>query len=412
MKRFIGILTVFTMSSMAAAMVFAGGVDNKTNNSAEYARTGARNAATDYADAAIYNPAGTTLLQDGLYINGSIQYLDKSYTNKIGGTEYESDIPSVIPSFIALYKKNNWSAFFAGSNYGGGGKVEFDNGNATTVMFGPLLIAGANAMAGAPVFDNVSAQSLDADSMYIGLSAGGAYKFNSVLSASFGLRYIDANKGAEVNVTVNSSGGFANDYSFDVDYEDTATGVGAIFGLNIRPNDQWNIGIRYETATALEFERDTKIDDTGMFADGAKYDRDLPAILAGGVSYMINDKLRTEVDLTLYLNDSADWDGDEDHVSTGYDAGFVFEYAFSPAIKGSFGYLRTDSGISADETEWSAPRLDANTFSGGVAWMINDRFDLNAGISNVAYAEDTTSTGVTLDSSVFIVACGLQYRFL
>jgi long-chain fatty acid transport protein len=444
MKRFIRILTVFTLSSLAVASAFAGGVDNKTNNSAEYARTGARNAATDYADAAIYNPAGTTLLKDGFYINGSIQYLDKSYTNTIGGTDYESDTPSVIPSFIALYKKDNWSAYFAGSNYGGGGKVEYDNGNAMTVGFSPLLLQGANGNtfpvvnallpqlvidegwnAGTGFYDAVSAQKLEADSMYIGLTVGGAYKINDMFSASLGLRYIKANTAAKVSVTLAPNAAInaaiaaegnpllpgLPSQTINVDYEDTANGVGAILGLNIRPNDQWNIGIRYETATALEFERDTDTDDTGMFPDGTKRDRDLPAILAAGVSYMINDKLRTEVDLTLYLNDRADWDGAEDHVSTGYDAGFVVEYAFTPTVKGSFGYLRTDSGIDADYTETSAPRLNADTFSGGVAWAISDRFDLNAGISKVLYEDATTTSGVTLDSDVLILACGLQYRF-
>src|SRR5210317_1564727 len=94
-----GLLLSFAFVSIA----YAGAIDNKTNWSAEYIRTLNRNAATDYADIAAYNPAGTVKLQDGFIINGSAQYLSKKYTNNISDpfpsvtNSYESDEPSVVP---------------------------------------------------------------------------------------------------------------------------------------------------------------------------------------------------------------------------------------------------------------------------------------------------------------------------
>ena len=93
---FIGGLASFYVP--LAATVFAGAVDNKTNWSAEYIRTLNRNAATDYADIAAYNPAGTVKLDEGFIINGSGQFLAKDYEEyHCNGTSYESDEPSIIP---------------------------------------------------------------------------------------------------------------------------------------------------------------------------------------------------------------------------------------------------------------------------------------------------------------------------
>ena len=87
-KVLIGI-TTFSLVLAGATSVFAGAVINKTNWSAEYIRTLNRNAATDYADIAAFNPAGTVKMTDGLTINGSLQYLDKDYKNKVNGMDFK-----------------------------------------------------------------------------------------------------------------------------------------------------------------------------------------------------------------------------------------------------------------------------------------------------------------------------------
>ncbi|MCF8094433.1 MAG: hypothetical protein K9J79_03640, partial [Desulfobacteraceae bacterium] len=97
MKRIlIGILVSgFVLAWTVAA--FAGGAVNKNNLSVEYLRTMNRGATTNSADIAAYNPAGTVVLEDGLYLNTSVQHLKKEYVNIIGGTEYETDEPSTVP---------------------------------------------------------------------------------------------------------------------------------------------------------------------------------------------------------------------------------------------------------------------------------------------------------------------------
>jgi hypothetical protein len=58
MKRVLTCAGGLLLSFVCVSAVYAGAIDNKTNWSAEYIRTLNRNAATDYADIAAYNPAG------------------------------------------------------------------------------------------------------------------------------------------------------------------------------------------------------------------------------------------------------------------------------------------------------------------------------------------------------------------
>jgi hypothetical protein len=63
----------------SASGLFAGSLDYLSNQSARYAMTFSRNAATDAADIVAYNPAGTALLPQGLSIDISNQTLIKPY---------------------------------------------------------------------------------------------------------------------------------------------------------------------------------------------------------------------------------------------------------------------------------------------------------------------------------------------
>ena len=64
MKKVLYSVAGLFLSTALVSTAYGGGIDNKTNWSAEYIRTLNRNAATDFADIAAYNPAGTVKLQD------------------------------------------------------------------------------------------------------------------------------------------------------------------------------------------------------------------------------------------------------------------------------------------------------------------------------------------------------------
>jgi long-chain fatty acid transport protein len=417
MKKVLTCVGGLVLSCAVAATVFAGAVDNKTNWSAEYIRTLNRNAATDYADIAAYNPAGTVKLEEGFIINGSIQFLAKDYKNIVNSVEYESDEPSYIPGVFGVYNRGKWSLFGAFSNYGGGGKVDYSEGNYTS----NLIAAGISAQSGGVYQFPPTAQNLTAESRYLGYSIGGAFSINEMFSVSLSGRYIDASKEADGSVTLGSE--VLDPLTRRVAYEQDSSGWGGIIGLNIAPNDALNIGFRYETETDLDFEN-TVLEGEDILVgigiiDGEEVTRNLPALMALGVSYKFSDKLRVEADLTYYFNKSSEWSGAEENVENGFDIGFAVEYLFTDKLLGSFGYLYTKLGMDPEYMLPENPELDASTLGAGIAYAFTEKFHGNFSVGNTFYTDDSFAKFppegigyVEYQKSIFFLAFGLEYRFL
>ncbi|MES0350783.1 MAG: hypothetical protein ABUK19_08695, partial [Desulfobacteria bacterium] len=191
MKRLVVFLCVSALVFAVATPLMAGGIENKHNYSAEYIRTLNRNAATDSADAVVYNPAGVVKMEDGFYVNLSGQYVFKDYSNTVGGTEFDQDKPDIAPSLFALFSKDQWAAYAAFNIVCGGGTVEYDDGNATTLEIGTGTALKLDALAPAPPgTSRLTSHSLDGESFHFAFTVGGAYQFNDWLSASLGLRYV------------------------------------------------------------------------------------------------------------------------------------------------------------------------------------------------------------------------------
>ncbi len=420
MRKGITCIGGLALSCAVASTAFAGAVENKTNWSAEYIRTLNRNAATDYADIAAYNPAGTVKLNEGFIINGSMQFLSKKYENIISGSSLESDEPSYIPGIFGVYNQGKWSLFGAFSNYGGGGKVEFSQGNWTT--FGAQL-AVIGMSGGALVAPGPS--QLTGESRYLGYTFGGAYSVNDMFSFSLGLRYIDASREAQGSATVLDAIPPVNPLPVRLNFEEEGKGWGGIFGANIALNEKLNIGMRYETVTKIDLEATVKEDTLGLLPlllginNGQERPRDLPALLGLGVSYWITPKLRTEVNLTYYFNEDADWGGAEEGVDNGYDLGIAFEYIFTDKITASIGYIHTKLGVDPQDMLPENPELDADTIGAGIAYAFNEKFHTNISIGNSFYSDDSfvappplPPITVEYKKNVFFLALGLEYRFM
>jgi long-chain fatty acid transport protein len=411
MNRIITCIGAVLLSFAFVSAAYAGAIDNRTNWSAEWVRTLNRNAATDFADIAMYNPAGTVKLHEGFTINGSLQYGMKEYTNKITPfcPDCDSDEPSLIPGIFGVYNNGKWSLFAAVSNVAGGGAVEYDTGNWRSV-------SAASFLGGLGTYVS---SSIEGESHYLGYTLGGAYALNEMLSFSLSVRYVDAYK--ELKGTVDAG----VDAALDLEQEDD--GWGGIFGINISPNEQLNIGIRYETETELDL-KNTIGDDTAEklvgegllnglgFVDGQTNSRNLPATLGLGVSYKITPKLRTEVNLTYYFNEDADWDGDENNADNGYDVGIAFEYMFTDKLTGSIGYMYTEYGMDNPANMLPEnPELDVNTIGAGIAYAFNEQFITNVSVANSFYIDDSFSPGpgitVEYEKNILFFSAGIEYRF-
>lgn len=196
---------------------FAGGILTNTNQSVNFLRNPARDAAIGL-DGVYSNPAGVAFLSDGLHLGFNWQYAHQTRTitstnplfalgaknNGLTTKEFEgvANAP-FIPSLQAAYNKNNWSFQFNFSVPGGGGKCEFDKGiGSFETVVGAIankLIATStqlNRLTG--LFDssvpNVTGYDVDGymkgQQYYFGFQLGAARKINEHLSVYAGLRLL------------------------------------------------------------------------------------------------------------------------------------------------------------------------------------------------------------------------------
>ena len=140
MKKIYAVFTSVMLAATTTAM--AGGILTNTNQSVDFLRNPARDAAIGL-DGVYSNPAGVAFLPEGFHLGINWQYAHQTRTitsnnpvfalgRKNNGQtqkifEGVADAP-VIPSIQAAYNKRNWSIQFNFSVPGGGGKCEFADG--------------------------------------------------------------------------------------------------------------------------------------------------------------------------------------------------------------------------------------------------------------------------------------------
>ncbi len=437
MKKIFVVMGVIGLLCVSVSPLYAGGIINKSNLSADYFRSLTRHASTDAADIIPFNPAGVMKMENGMYVKADALYINKVYQNDVPGfDEFESDEPSLVPGFFSVFKQDKWAGFFALTIPGGGGEVIYDNGNARTVALGGGIIAQANgslAQLGLPaIYTGINDMELEATSVDAGITLGGAFEINEMFSVAAGLRYISATQEFKGSVSLDKLAGhpaFADPRfpeTMRVDLERTATGWGYFLGLNVAPTDKLNLGFLYQSNTELDYESDVSegnsIAEAAGWADGTKEREDLPGILGLGVSYLVTPKFRTELNYTRYLESAAEWEGlrfEDTDQGDSWEVGLSFTYAFTPQWRASFGYLYTDiEGMEPESLMPEAAELDAQTIGLGVVHSPTDSLDITFGYTNVNYNSVATvvdssraPAGSELEKHVTAFSLGVQYRF-
>ena len=411
------ILTFVALILFCIPMVSAAIITN-TNQSAVFIRMLARNASMDI-DAVYYNPAGLTQLENGFHVaiyNQTI-FQEKKVINAyplLNQDEYigEVNIP-FFPNFYAVYKKDKLALSFGFGPNGGGGTADFANGlpSFEKDMAGlPLLLTKM----GLPTSAYSADLSFKGTSIFYGFQVNGSYAISDIISIAAGVRYISAvntYEGSINNIMINPGHPLINptgamlpaDDFFNtigqpgyaamvsnktVDVKQTATGITPLLSLNISPNENLNIGIKYEFNTKLELVNETTADDVGMFPDGQKTHNDIPAILSFGLGYAILPELRASVSANYFFDKNADWDGDEKFVdSNTYDIAIGFEYDVTKTILLSAGYMHTQFGLSEEFQSDFRHELTADTFGFGGRIRVGENFDLDLGGLYTSYLE-------------------------
>ena len=252
-----------------ASSLQAGGIINKQNLSADYIRTLNRNAATDMADAAAFNPAGTAMMQDGLYVKADAIYLWKDYSNQMPsipaifnlGT-LESDEPSIIPGFFAVYKQDRWAGFFGVTVPGGGGEVRYQDGDARTVILSaPGAVGGLGTYLGGPTGNptNIN-QYIEASSEYVGLQPG--RRLQGLRFAFAFRRCALCRSPPEIQRPGERDDRARQTVNVKIEREDDAYNY--FLGMDYAPIKDLNFAFTYMSNTALNFKADTNDNSPGQ----------------------------------------------------------------------------------------------------------------------------------------------------
>lgn len=399
---------------LAMGIAMAGGIVTNTNQSAAYVRTLNRNASTDI-DAVYFNPAGLTRLEDGLYLSLSNQTIWQTKTiinntPNLNDDEFVGEVfVPVFPSFYLAYKTGKL-AFSAGFEpIGGGGSVEYKSGlpSFETPLTGYVGIPASYLNPALDPYGNITGYSLDAyfkgSSIYYGGQIGVAYSINDMFSVAAGARYVyvkNSYEGNLKNIALQTDGGLGNiegiQNDMEVDAIQTGSGITPIFSAFITPFEELDIALRYEVKTKLELENETEVDGSGLFPDGGITNADMPAMMAVGVAYKVMPALRAEFNLNYYMNSDVNWDGREDNVESGYEAGVAVEYCLSDKLKASVGFLNADGGAKAAYQTDMSYSLKSNTIGLGFAYAVSPNLVFNVGGLNTFYQEDEKAvTGIT-----------------
>lgn len=454
MKQKILKTTIALAMVIISSAAFATSVEVTTGQSAKYWVNSARYASTDNsADVAYYNPAGTAFIDKGIYFSLSSQTLyipyDQTCAMPAAGFQesYSQDKPIIsIPNFYlvdSLGKQGmgNMAIFFNAGIIGGGGNLGWD-GTAGAAALGFATAANVNTMAGAASSLVKTDIDFDASAGMYQIGAGAAYSLNNFVSFSGGVRYVIARK----SISLDGRYSFANmnatlpaSWTLDVDYETelAADGYCFIFGADVKPLKDLNIGIKFETETGLRYKYDDKknsasdsvgdsiapgVESKLAATDGTKTDANLPAIFAIGVEYNITNDLMASASSVFYFMDKADMDGVEDFYNTGYDLtiGTTYKVMDDFKIGCSVNYTTTgakDKYYKADDqmmTVSTNPPLDSVYISGGTTYNVTPDLDITGSIAWIHYLpEDVTTSGgfdVKYEKEAYFIALEAGYK--
>jgi long-chain fatty acid transport protein len=404
------------------------------NQSVEFAQDLNRSASVS-TDAASHNPAGLAFLPvDGLYLNVGSQTILQTRTiqeptpllTAYGQPEYQGDIHTwVFPTLQAAYRLGELTFFAHAGPLGGGGTGAFDqglpqfdnmilgfaNGVVDQVKAGVEAQAGAGATSGTrPTFQYKRDLSFEGDEMILGTSAGAAYRIIPTLSVAAAYRFSYASYaykgtakpsqldigyagsvgGAVIDATVAGMANHVIDSLWkDVSVDVVSTGMahGAVLGLDFKPDDIWNVGLRFEWNSELEIENETKtlsaptalLPYLAGYADGAKSKITEPMVVAGGVSFKGIDKLTLESSWIYGFAEAVDRNGLEKDFHNSLMGGLGVRYQLLSTLELATGYSHDWTYYNDKARLESDGDLPTHYVSAGVGLQAMPRLKINGG---------------------------------
>lgn len=441
------------LSLLASANAFAGSIDYLAQQDAEYFAHPAMIGKVGVSGA-YYNPAGTAFLEDGLYVQLNSQTLFKTYEMETKIAEklsHESDHPSAfVPSIQIVKKEGDRSYFLHAGAAAGGGAVKYKNGISAFEVIGQEIHAGLIEKGFANnTVDYLGGSTVNGSSYYINTTFGMAQKINSKFSVAGGLRFMyamrelngTASYDLDLNLTGTPNQEKKENIRVDIDSERTGWGVGGVIGFHYQPTEKLNIGFKYETEVELNLDADGKLDTTktGTISGNEDLDniiignidstleghpviaewleddrRNLPAMMALGVSYELTDRITLLTSGNYYFIKDANRNGCYDNYDNGYEISVGVDYKLNDKWTLMAGYQYTDTGANENTYKDTDYALDADMYGVGVKYTPDETKEFIVSYAYVDYKNGTAVNEKGQETTTFkkeVNAIGLSATF-
>ncbi len=441
------------LSLLASANAFAGSIDYLAQQDAEYFAHPAMIGKVGVSGA-YYNPAGTAFLEDGLYVQLNSQTLFKTYEmetkENFGGLSHESDHPSAfVPSIQIVKKEGDRSYFLHAGAAAGGGAVKYKNGISAFEVIGQEIENNFKPLGGNVEY--LGGSTVNGSSYYINTTFGMAQKINSKFSVAGGLRFMYAmrelNGTAHYNLYVGQGMDKipdpykSGDVRVDIDSERTGWGVGGVIGFHYQPTEKLNIGFKYETEVELNLNADGSVSTTSIneafkinggsgsvvgningalekepvIAEWLEDDRrNLPAMMALGVSYELTDRITLLTSGNYYFIKDANRNGCYDNYDNGYEISVGVDYKLNNKWTLMAGYQYTDTGANENTYKDTDYALDADMYGVGVKYTPDETKEFIVSYAYVDYKNGTAVNERGQETTTFkkeVDAIGLSATF-
>ena len=458
MKKIVAAIALFTMTMVNA---LAGGILTNTNQSIDFLRNPARDAAIGL-DGVYSNPAGVVFMPEGFHLGINWQFAHQTRTiestnpvfqtgrknNQNSPTKVFEGVANapIIPSIQVAYNMEHWSLQANLSVPGGGGACEFDDGLGS---FESVVgnIATMLKPFGAPGYDMDGY--MKGRQYYYGVQIGAACKVIPNLSLYGGLRmvYGDATYKAKIsNIQVKTANGYIDfgsylqnvtaagygdkvaplqKYADGVNLLCNQDGVGfaPIIGIDYKLKN-FNFAAKYEFRTQIRMKNESTvneasaIDAVNKYRDGESVNEDMPALLAVGVQYTPIDIVRINAGWHYYFDKDASWYGNaQDKLShNSYEFLLGAEWDTTDKLTFSAGGQLTRYGNTDEYINDMSFVVNSYSIGFGFSYQLSPKVAVKAGYFQTYYGtyDRTTSTDPEIKDSftrtnrVFGVGCQLD----
>ena len=458
-------LMVGVMLTATVTTAHAGGILTNTNQSIDFLRNPARDAAIGL-DGVYSNPAGVAFMPEGFHLGFNWQYARQTRTitstspyfalgRKNNGQttkvfEGTADAP-FIPSLQAAYNKGDWSIQFNFSVPGGGGSCEFADGLGS---FENVVGSIANQLKpfGAQGYD--MSGYMQGRQYYFGFQLGTAYKIYENLAVYGGLRvlYGTATYKAKIsNIMVKTAGGYVDfsDYILAITPAATNAGYGQMIGqlqkyaegVNLLCNQSsvgvapvvgvdykvgnFNFAAKYEFKTQIRMKNESTVNEASeieavnKFKDGENVNEDAPAQLSVGAQWAPIDEVRINAGWHHYFDKQAEWYANAQDKLSHNSNEFLLgaEWDLNDRMTVSLGGQLTRYGLTDEYMNDMSFVVNSHSIGFGFSYKATDKISLKAGYFQTMYdtydrvtsAQPQVSDSFTRTNRVLGLGCQVDF---